>query len=74
MEERTKNRESEKVEHVNEVNENTASRHPGNNTIENQRAADETVKGDKGHQQQGNNGSRQGEGGNSGKRGNTGLS
>lgn len=68
------NRDNEKVQHVQEANENTASRNPGNNTEENQRSADELVKGDKGHQQQGNYGSRQGEGGNSGSRGNTGLS
>ncbi len=51
----------------------TSDRNIGNNTTDNQRAADEMTKGDKDKQQQGNHGSRQGEGGNRGKRGNRGL-
>ena len=73
MEGQNRNREEEHMQHINEVNENTASRNPGNNTAENQRTADEMVGGEKGHQQQGNHGSRQGDGGNHGSRGNTGL-
>jgi hypothetical protein len=74
MENQNSSGEQQKVQHVQEFNENQASRNIGNNTEEGQREGDELVKGDKGHQQQGNDGSRQGEGGNSGSRGNTGLS
>lgn len=51
----------------------TSGRRAGHDTMENQRAADNMTQGAKGNQQQGNSGSRQGEGGNRGKRGNTGL-
>jgi hypothetical protein len=51
----------------------SSGRRAGHNTLENQRAADNRTQGNKGNQQQGNNSSRQGEGGNRGKRGNTGL-
>lgn len=70
---RQNNRDIEKLQLIQEANENTSSRNPGNNTKENQRSADELVKGDKCHQKQGNYGSRQGERGNSGSRGNTGY-
>jgi hypothetical protein len=66
MEQKNKGRSGQELNTGGRTTENTGRQG-------NQREQDLTVKGDKGHQQQGNNSSRQGDGGNRGKRGNTGL-